>query len=38
VASHGDGFRFLSRFHRRFIGDRLPSVATALLHKRSIPP
>jgi hypothetical protein len=31
-------FTSLSRFHRRFICDRLPPVATALLHERSIPP
>jgi hypothetical protein len=37
VASHGNGFRLISRFRRPPIRQRLPPVATARLHKRSIP-
>jgi hypothetical protein len=36
VATHGNGFRLISRFRGHRICHRLPPVATARLHKRSI--
>jgi hypothetical protein len=37
VATHGNAFRHLGRLRDRSICDWLPPVATARLHKRSIP-